>query len=311
MITVLVTGGAGFIGSHLSQALIDKGYQVRILDNLTYGNLAWVPAGAEMMEGDIGCLETCHQAMVGVNGVFHCAAMSRAGPSLDNIDCCTQANIVGTQNILIAARDAGVNKIIYSGSSTYYGNQPAPHREYETQGEFINFYALSKRVGEQYCLLFDEAFNLPCIILRYFNVYGPRQPKVGAYALVMGIFLQQWAKGEALQIHGSGQQRRDFIHVHDVVAANIAAFESELRHEVFNIGSGTNVAIKELASLISAKQVHQPRRLADAEVTLADISRANRLLQWQPTITIEQGVHEMMAHIQDSPVEVICTTSFL
>ena len=177
----------------MAEALIDKGYQVRILDNLSYGQVDCVPAAAEFVKGDIGCLETCHQAMLGISGVFHCAAMSRAGPSLDNIDCCTQVNIVGTQNILIAARDAGVKKIIYSGSSTYYGNQPAPHQEYETPGEFINFYALSKRVGEQYCLLFDEVFNLPCIILRYFNVYGPRQPKVGAYALVMGIFLQQWA----------------------------------------------------------------------------------------------------------------------
>lgn len=295
MTTVLVTGGAGFIGSHLSQSLIDKGYQVRILDNLTYGNSAWIPAGAQLIEGDITCLETCHQAMIGVSGVFHCAAMSRAGPSLDNIDCCTQANIVGTQNVLIAARDAGVKKIIYSGSSTYYGNQPAPHREYETAGEFINFYALSKHVGEQYCLLFDEAFNLPCIILRYFNVYGPRQPQEGAYALVMGIFLQQWAKNEALEIHGSGQQRRDFIHVRDVVSANIAAFESNLRHEIFNIGSGTNVAIKELADMISVKQVLKPRRRADAEETLADISRATHLLRWQPTVSFKEGIDDMKA----------------
>ena len=300
MTTVLVTGGAGFIGSHLSQSLIDRGYQVRILDNLTYGHLAWLPKAAQFIEGDIVCLETCHQAMKGIDAVFHCAAMSRAGPSLDHIDYCTQTNIVGTQNVLIAARDAGVKKIIYSGSSTYYGNQPTPHREYETKGECINFYALSKRVGEQYCLLFDEAFNLPCIILRYFNVYGPRQPKVGAYALVMGIFLECWAKGEILEIHGAGEQRRDFIHVKDVVTANIAAFESNLCHEIFNIGSGTNVAIKALANLISTKQVHQPRRAADAEETLADISRARQLLQWQPSISLEQGVQEMMAYSQET-----------
>ncbi|OGV49385.1 MAG: hypothetical protein A3F46_00120 [Legionellales bacterium RIFCSPHIGHO2_12_FULL_42_9] len=298
MTSVLVTGGAGFIGSHLSQSLIDRGYRVRILDNLTYGNLAWLPKTAQFIEGDIGSLATCHQAMKGIDGVFHCAAMSRAGPSLDNIDYCTQTNIVGTQNVLLAARDAGVKKMIYSGSSTYYGNQPAPHREYETKGEFINFYALSKHVGEQYCLLFDEVFNLPCIILRYFNVYGPRQPKVGAYALVMGIFLERWAKGEILEIHGSGEQRRDFIHVHDVVSANIAAFESNLRHEIFNIGSGTNVAIKGLANLISAKQVHQSRRAADAEETLADISRANQLLGWRPTVSLAEGIQEMMAYSQ-------------
>ena len=294
MTTVLVTGGAGFIGSHLSQALIDKGYDVRILDNLSYGNVAWIPVEAQFIEGDISSLETCHQVMQGVSGVFHCAAMSRAGPSQDNIDYCTQVNIIGTQNILIAARDAGIHKLIYSGSSTYYGNQPAPHHEYDTQGEFINFYALSKHVGEQYCLLFDKSFNVPCIILRYFNVYGPRQPRVGTYALVMGLFLERWAKGKALEIHGNGQQRRDFIHVKDVVSANIAAFESKLRHDIFNIGSGTNVSIQELANLISAKQVHQPRRAADAEVTLADITRAKQKLRWQPTISLALGIQEMM-----------------
>ncbi len=298
MTTVLVTGGAGFIGSHLSKALLDKGYKVRILDNLSYGNTAWVPTGAELIEGDITDQSTCVQAMSDIAGVFHCAAMSRAGPSMDNIDACTQANIVGTQHILMAARDAGVKKIIYSGSSTYYGNQPIPHREHETTGEFLNFYALSKRVGEQYCLLFDEAFDLPSIILRYFNVYGPRQPRVGAYALVMGIFLERWTQGNVLEIHGNGEQRRDFIHVQDVVSANIAAFESPVRHEIFNIGSGTNTSIKELADMISPNQVHQVRRAADADVTLADISRVTNELQWAPTVSLEHGIKEMMAHFR-------------
>jgi nucleoside-diphosphate-sugar epimerase len=216
---VLVTGGAGFIGSHLAEALLAKGYQVRVLDNLIYGRRDWVQVGAEFIQGDICDLAVCHEAMKNVIGVFHCAAMSRAAPSVDNLEVCTQVNIVGTQNVLLAAREAKVKKIIYSGSSTYYGNQPTPHHEYETPSQFLNFYALSKYVGEKYCLMFDEVFNLPCVIFRYFNVYGPRQPQVGSYALVLGVFLQRWAAGETLAIHGDGSQRRDFIHVRDIAAS--------------------------------------------------------------------------------------------
>lgn len=291
---VLVTGGAGFIGSHLSSALLEKGYQVRVLDNLIYGKREWIPIGAEFIEGDICDIQICRQAMKNIIGVFHCAAMSRSAPSLDNIDECTRTNILGTQNILLAARDAGVQKIIYSGSSTYYGNQPPPHHEYETPADFFNFYALSKQVGEQYCLMFDEVFNLPCVVLRYFNVYGPRQPEIGAYALVLGIFLQRWLQDKALEIHGDGSQRRDFIHVKDVVAANIQAFESEIRHEIFNIGSGVNISIQELADMISDNQLYKSRRSADAEITLADIGRAKDILKWQPSISIQQGIEELI-----------------
>lgn len=291
---VLVTGGAGFIGSHLSEALLAKGYTVRVLDNLIYGNKEWIPEGVEFIEGDICDIETCRLAMKDCVGVFHCAAMSRAGPSLDNIEVCTAVNIVGTQNVLIAARDAGIKKIIYSGSSTYYGSQPAPHHEYQTPHQFLNFYALSKYVGEKYCLMFDEVFNVPCVILRYFNVYGPRQPQQGAYALVLGVFLKAWQQNETLVIHGEGVQRRDFIHVRDVADANIKAFESNQRHEIFNVGSGDNVSIKELANMISTNQVHEARRAADAEVTLADMTRTREMLQWAPKVGFREGVLEMM-----------------
>ena len=291
---VLVTGGAGFIGSHLSGALLDRGYKVRVLDNLCSGHAGWIPDGADWIEGDITDFSTCKTAMQGIDAVFHCAAMSRAGPSLDEIERCTNTNIVGTQTILMAARDMGVKKIIYSGSSTYYGNQPVPHREYETSGEFLNFYALSKRVGEQYCLLFDEAFHLSCLILRYFNVYGSRQPRTGAYALVIGQFLDRQAQGLPLEIHGDGSQRRDFIHVQDVVNANIAALESPIHHAIFNIGSGTNTSINELASMISNNQIHGPNRQGDAIQTLADIARATSQLNWSPTIPLIQGVQALI-----------------
>lgn len=294
MTKVLVTGGAGFIGSHLSQALLNKGYQVRVLDNLSYGHLEWLPSRAEFIRGDICDAATCHRVMSGISAVFHCAAMSRSLPSMDAIDVCSQVNIIGTQHMLTAARDAGVKKFIYSASSTVYGNQPIPHHEETTAADCLNFYALSKRVGEQYCLLFNKAFALPCVILRYFNVYGPRQPVEGAYALVMGIFLHQKRLGQALKIHGTGAQRRDFIHVDDVVAANIAALERNVQNAIFNIGSGSNVSIQELANYISQDQVYEPRRAGDAESTLADISLAKERLQWQPKVSFEEGLKALM-----------------
>ena len=289
---VLVTGGAGFIGGHLSARLLERGYRVRVLDNLSMGNRAWVPDGAEFLEGDIRDLAICQKACDGVVGVFHCAAMSRVGPSLDTADVNTQQNIVGTQNMLHAAREVKVRKFVYSGSSTYYGSQPTPHRE-DMRGEFLNFYGLSKYVGEEYCRLYDRAFGTPTIILRYFNVYGPHQPQTGPYALVLGIFLRAWRDNKTLQIHGGGAQRRDFVHVRDVADANIAAFESPLHDNVFNVGSGSNISVKELADMISADQQVTEARPGDAKETLADISRTRSGLNWKPSVTLEDGLAEL------------------
>jgi UDP-glucose 4-epimerase len=293
MTRVLVTGGAGFIGSHLCEGLIARGLDVRVLDNLSYGRRAWVPPDAEFLEGDIRDPDTCRRAAAGVHGVFHLAAMSRSGPSQEQIELCTASNIVGTQNMLLAARDAGVKRFIYSGSSTYYGNRTPPHRESDPP-DLLNIYGVTKRVGEQYTLLFDRGFDLPSLVLRYFNVYGPRQPETGAYALVLGIFLKRRADGKALEIHGDGRQRRDFVHVRDVVAANIAAYESSLRGEVFNVGSGTSLSVKELADMISPDQVHTEGRKGDSLATLADISKIKAQLGWSPKISFTEGLKELL-----------------
>jgi nucleoside-diphosphate-sugar epimerase len=293
MTKVLVTGGAGFIGSHLCEGLIARGLEVRVLDNLSYGRREWVPAQAEFREGDIRDPAACRRAAAGVHGVFHLAAMSRSGPSQEQIELCTASNIVGTQNMLLAARDARVKRFIYSGSSTYYGNRTPPHRESDPP-DLLNIYGVTKRVGEQYTLLFDQGFDLPSLVLRYFNVYGPRQPETGAYALVLGIFLKRRADRKVLEIHGDGRQRRDFVHVRDVVAANIAAYESSLRGEIFNVGSGTSLSVKELADLISPDQVHIEARKGDAMATLADISKIGAQLGWSPKITFEQGLKELL-----------------
>lgn len=297
MKTVLVTGGAGFIGSHLCEGLLTAGYRVRVLDSLVYGQREWVPAAAEFQQGDIRNLDDCRHAAQGVDGVFHCAAMSRSGPSQDHVDLCTQSNVVGTQNMLLAARDAGVKRFIYSGSATFYGSLPPPHRE-DSSGQPLNIYALTKRTGEQYCLLFDEMFNLPTIVLRYFSAYGPRQPQTGAYALVLGIFLHRWAEGKPLEIHGDGSQRRDFIHVRDIVRANIAAYESGIRGDIFNVGSGANISVKGLADMISSDQRHTEARKDDSPATLANISKIRAALGWVPQVSFAEGLKELKALIK-------------
>jgi nucleoside-diphosphate-sugar epimerase len=297
MTKVLVTGGAGFIGSHLCEGLLARGYQVRVLDSLVYGRRENVPPAVEFIQGDIRELATCRRAAQGMDGVFHCAAMSRSGPSQDQIDLCTQSNVTGTQNMLLAARDAGVKHFIYSGSSTCYGNRPVPHRESDPP-DLLNIYGLTKRVGEEYCLLFDRTSDLACVVLRYFNVYGPRQPETGAYALVLGIFLNRHAENKVLEIHGEGTQRRDFVHVRDVVSANIAAFdrapEKGVRGEIFNVGSGENLSVKELADMISSSQVHTEARKGDAAATLADISKIRSALGWSPKVSFAEGLKELI-----------------
>ncbi len=290
---ILVTGGAGFIGSHLCEGLLARGYAVRVLDSLVYGQREWVPAPCEFIEGDIRDMDACTRSAAGMDAVLHCAAMSRSGPSQAQIEVCTGANITGTQNMLLAARDAGVKRFIYSGSSTYYGNRPPPHRE-DDPADILNIYGLTKRVGEQYTLLFDQDFNLPALVLRYFNVYGPRQPQTGAYALVLGIFLRRAAEGKVLEIHGDGSQRRDFVHVRDVVAANIAALESAARGMVINVGSGTSLSVKELADMISPDQIHTEGRKGDSLATLADISKIKDALGWTPKTSFAEGLKELL-----------------
>ncbi|MBC7997048.1 MAG: NAD-dependent epimerase/dehydratase family protein [Leptolyngbya sp.] len=291
---VLVTGGAGFIGSHQVEALLERGYDVCALDSLTMGMRDWVNAKAEFIEGDIRDLEACKRAVRGCTGIIHLAAMSRSAASLDSVEICTSNNIVGTQNILIAAKEEGVKKVVYAGSSTYYGNQKPPQNE-DMAPEFLNFYGLSKYVGEEYCRLYDKMYNVPTNVMRYFNVYGPRLSGEGAYALVMSIFLRQKKAGLPLTIHGEGSQTRDFIHVRDVARANICALETELHGRTYNVGSGVAISVKDLADRISKDQIHEARRAGDADVTLADISRIKTELGWSPEISFDQGMEELIA----------------
>lgn len=295
MQTVLVTGGAGFIGSHLVNELINKHYSVIVIDNLSQGKIEWVNKDATFFNIDITnydeLVEKCGK--LNIEGIFHLAAMSRVASSIDKVDFCTDQNVRGTLNILKFAKQFNIKKVIYSGSSTYYGKNDIPHVE-DLNHDFLNPYALTKYVGELYCDLYSKLFNVSTIILRYFNVYGPRQPSTGAYALVLGIFLDRFKNNLPLEIHGDGKQRRDFIHVTDVVRANIMALNSDIYHDTYNVGSGTNISVIELANMISNNYYHTDFRKGDAKDTLADISKIKKDMNWEPLISFNDGLKQLI-----------------
>ena len=280
--TALVTGGAGFIGSHLTDFLLDQGISVICLDNLSSGSLKNLDRRSDFVEGSITDLDLCNKLVKEVDYVFHLAAMSRSGPSEDQFALCHSTNVVGTFNLLEACRFSSVEKFVYSASSTCYGNAAAP-QGLDSPIDLLNYYGWSKYSGEQLALMYAKSSKVPTISLRYFNVYGKGQPEVGEYALVLGIFLNQFAKDEPLEIHGGGNQKRDFIHVDDVVRCNLLAAQSSLVGFAYNVGQGENLSIKALADLISDKQIIKPRRASDAFETLASIVRTTTDLGWSPS----------------------------
>ncbi len=220
---VLVTGGAGFIGSNLVNALVGRGLRVRIVDNITTGSRDQVDPRAELFEADIRDLESIRPAFAGVDCVFHVAALPRVPLSIEKPVETHMVNVIGTLNVLLAARDARVRRVVYSGSSSAYGDQPRlPLREDMTPNP-LNPYALQKLTGEQYTRLFHRLFSMQTLTLRYFNVFGPRMAHEGAYVTVISVFLRARREGKPLTIQGDGEQTRDFTHVYDVVRANLLA----------------------------------------------------------------------------------------
>lgn len=292
--TALVTGGAGFIGSHIVDHLIAEGFSVRIIDNFSGGKKERVNPRAELYESDLTKYADIENIFNGIRYVFHTAAMPRAPYSIEKPIETNEANVNATLNVLHAAKECGVKRVIYSASSSAYGNQPTmPLRENMTPHP-MSPYGLQKHVGEQYCRIFSDLYGLETVCLRYFNVYGPRLDPEGDYALVIGKFLKQIKEGKPLTVTGDGKQSRDFTHVKDVARANILAMLSDKvgKGDVINIGGGKNHTINDLAAVIGGPVVHVEPRVEPAH-SVADITKAKELLGWQPEISLEQGLAEL------------------
>ena len=301
----LVTGGAGFIGSHLVDKLLEMGHQVTVVDNESsicnqkfyWNDKAWnVKADisdAQVMEQVFSCV---NEGMPKIDWVFHLAAYSRIQIALKNPVGCVRTNVLGTTTLLQNAREHGVKAFVNSSTSSSYGLKNEPPLREDMTPDCLNPYSVSKVAAENICKMYSDLFDINTVSLRYFNVYGDRQPLVGQYAPVVGLFLEQWKKGEAFTIVGDGEQRRDFTHVDDVVKANIAAAEraSDISGEIINVGTGTNHSINQIADMICNSYTKNfiPPRPAEARVTLADISKAKKLLGYMPSIEISDWIDE-------------------
>ena len=290
----LVTGGCGFIGSNIVDRLISDGHEVIVLDNKSADNAKFfVNEKAQYACQDISNYQLTNTFYAGVDYVFHLAAESRIGPSIDNPLDTVQKNCLGTATVLQCARKWGVKKVMYSSTSSGYGNNPYPNVETQPD-DCLNPYSVTKIAGEKLCKMYTDLFGMKTVTFRYFNVYGDRAPRTGQYSPVIGIFFRQRDAGEDLTIVGDGEQRRDFVHVSDVVSANLAAAFNDVDDvhygQVYNVGSGKNYSVNEIASWISDKQVHLPERVGEVRVSLANIDKIKNVFGWEPKVDLEEWV---------------------
>ena len=305
MASMLVTGGAGFIGSHLAERLLALGHEVRVLDNFSTGrreNLASFADGIEVFEVDVRDREGVAGAVKGVDVVFHEAALASVPRSVDDPMTSDDVNVHGTLNLLKASRDAGVHRLIYASSSSVYGNSPElPKRESMTpQPE--SPYAVGKLAGEHYCKVFSNLYGLDCVCLRYFNVFGPRQDPGSQYAAVVPIFVTALLRNEAPLIHGDGEQSRDFTYVANVVDANLSAVEKDAATgNVMNVACGVTTTVNDLFARVrgiagsSIDAEHGPPRAGDVRHSYADIGRAVDLIGFRPAVSLDDGLERTVA----------------
>jgi nucleoside-diphosphate-sugar epimerase len=291
MSNYLVTGGAGFIGSNLVRALLDKGHKIRVIDNLSTGQQANIDPRADFQLGDIRNPTDVVKACSGIEGVFHVAALPRVQVSIVNPRETNEVNITGTLNVILAAKEAGVKRIVYSASSSAYGDPISLPLTEDMKPGPKSPYGLQKYVGEEYIRLANLFWNLETVALRYFNVYGPGMATQGAYVTVISVFNRQKAANEPLTIAGDGTQTRDFTYIDDVVRANMLAMESQkVGHgEVINIGAGDNHSVNEIAELIGGPATHIEARIEPHD-TLADNTKARDLLGWSPSVNFSEGL---------------------
>ena len=286
----LVTGGAGFIGSHVVGKLLHNNHEVVVIDNESAESneaFNWYDDHADNHVVDIRDFDSCRPLFDGVEYVFHLAARSRIQLAMQNPRECLETNYLGTYNMLECARQVGARRFINSSTSSSYGLLNDPPLEETMQSDCLNHYSASKVGAETLCHMYYRLYKLRTITLRYFNVYGPRQPLKGQYAPVIGLFEEQAKRGEPLTIVGDGEQRRDYTHVYDVAQANLNAMMTNFSGVTINIGTGTNYSVNEVASFISDDTVTIPERPGEARETLANIERANNMLDWAPKITLE------------------------
>lgn len=296
---IVVTGGAGFIGSHLVAELVKRGFDVHVVDNYAGGRRKdRINPKAAYHEVDIRDYEKLAPIIAGAEYVFHEAALPRVQFSIENPELTFSVNVGGTVSVLRASHEGRVKRLIYAASSSAYGDQETLPLSEDFPASPKSPYGLQKYVGEMCCRLWSGVYGLPTVSLRYFNVYGSKFDPNGPYALVIGKFLLQKSKGEPLTITGDGTHTRDFTDVRDTVRANMLAMESDkVGHgEVINIGAGRNVSVNEVAAMIGGPVVHVEPRLEPAH-TLADIARAKKLLGWEPTIKLEDGIAELKAEM--------------
>ncbi len=304
---VVVTGGAGFIGSHLTEELVKQGYHMVVLDNISTGKTENIEPllnkeNVEFVHGSIANLSLLQGLFQDTAHVFHQAAIPSAPRSIESPEASHEVNIPGTLNVLLAARDCNVKKVVYASSSSVYGDTPTLPKREDTPPNPQSPYAVTKLAGEYYCHVFQQVYALSAVCLRYFNVYGPRQDPDSQYAAVIPLFITRALQGKPPTIYGDGEQARDFTFVKDVIKANILAAESDTSG-VFNIGRGENGTINNLTKTIASvmgkdlRPEYQPPRPGDVKHSLADISRA-RAIGFEPQYSLDRGLRETIRSFQ-------------
>jgi len=310
MATHLVTGGAGFVGSHLVEALVKRGDRVRVLDSLVTGrwdNLAVIANDIESIEGDVRDVAAVGRAIAGCEVVFHQAALASVPRSIEDPLATHAACATGTLVVLDQARRAGVRRVVYAASSSAYGNQPQPKKRESDLPSPLSPYAAAKLAGEEYCQAFWHSYGLETAALRYFNVFGPRQDPKGPYAAVIPLFIKAILAGRQPTIFGDGLQTRDFTYVENVVQANLLAAEAQdAVGRVFNVGNGLSISLLDLLRELNAvlgtnvQPIFQPERAGDVRDSLADISQAEQVLEYEPAVGLAEGLRRTVEYYRAS-----------
>ncbi|HTK29486.1 MAG TPA: SDR family oxidoreductase [Vicinamibacterales bacterium] len=304
MANYLVTGGAGFIGSHLAEALAGRGHSVRVVDNLATGkrrNLAHLP-GVELLEGDLADPDVAVRAVQGIDYVLHQAAIPSVPRSVADPVTSHRANVTASLNVLVAARDAGIKRLVYAGSSSAYGDTPVLPKREDMPPNPLSPYALQKLVAEQYAQLFTRLYGLETVTIRYFNVFGPRQDPGSPYSGVISLFATALLQGRQPIIYGDGGQTRDFTYVANVVDGVLRACEAPAASgEVINVACGTRISLNDLLTTmgrivgVEARAVYREPRAGDVRDSQADIGKARRLLGYEPSVNLEEGLRHTLA----------------